>query len=196
MKNYFIKFSLLFSSIFILLAIMEIFLRLLGWGQIVAHLPNEQWGYLMKPSQTFYSYSFPVHINKFGLRGPEIKDKKRAGVLRILFLGDSITYGGAMIEEKNIFVRIVESSLRNIDKVQAESINISAVGWSPENWIRYINHNGFFEADIIVMTLPENDLTQGFSSRVGHKYSINPPFFRVHSVLWKLYLVVKKKFGF
>ncbi|HDH06683.1 MAG TPA: hypothetical protein ENH01_13455 [Nitrospirae bacterium] len=133
MRNFIKNISLALCSFVVVLVIIEITLKLIGWGQIVGFLPNEEWGYLMKPSQTASSYGHPVNINGLGLRGPEIDQKKREGVLRILFVGDSITYGGVKIKEEKLFCRIVEYLLNNNDDLRAESINVSAPGWSPQN---------------------------------------------------------------
>lgn len=191
MRKLFINSTLIVGSFVVALAIIEVFLRLLGWGQLVEYSPNDQWGYLMKPSQTVYSYGHPVQINKYGLRGPEIEQNKKEGVVRIVFLGDSITYGGNMIKEKELFCRIVESLLNN-NKVAAEIINLSASGWSPRNWMEYIKANGYFEADIIMPILTENDLVQAFSPKDRwHEYQENQPFFRVHTVLWKMSVILE-----
>jgi lysophospholipase L1-like esterase len=120
-----------------------------------------------------------------GLRGPEVRSPKPAGSRRILFIGDSVTYGGGKIREEALFCRIVEASL-NKNGIAAEVVNLSAPGWSPQNWIRYVESNGFHEADLVVLTLPECDLARGFATMEENHFRDKAPPLRLQSVLAKL----------
>ena len=144
------NFALVMSSIFFSLVVIEVCARVLGWSQMVEFAPNEKWGYLMKPSQSVFSYGHPININSHGLRGHEIKKHKVKGSLRVLFVGDSVTYGGGRIKEEQLFCRIVESSL-NKNKLDAEIVNLSAPAWGPQNWIKYIESYGLYEVDIVIL---------------------------------------------
>ena len=139
----------------------------------------------MRPSQTVYTYGHSVQINSLGLRGPELLDPKPADTTRIVFLGDSVTYGGGRIAESQLFCRIIEASGRN-EGLNFESVNVSAPAWSPQNWWRYIEQNGLHDADIVVLVLPECDLDRAFGTlaRGGHRQKV--PRLRIVSFLMKL----------
>ncbi|HEY6547771.1 MAG TPA: hypothetical protein VI589_07685, partial [Vicinamibacteria bacterium] len=109
----------------------------LGWGQVVEFVPDPHWGYLMRPSQTVWSFGLPVHINALGLRGPEVPALKGQGRSRVLFVGDSITYGGGRVAEEELFVRLFEADARQ-GRLEVEAVNLSAPGWSPQNWRAYL----------------------------------------------------------
>ncbi len=75
----------------------EILVRVLIGSPLPERLPileiqaNPRRGWEMVPGE-HYTYQHPVHVNRMGLRGPEIEEK-RAGEFRILALGDSLVYG-------------------------------------------------------------------------------------------------------
>lgn len=178
------------GSVLLALGLMEAGMRILGRGQMMEFEPNAAWGYLMKPSQTVRVYGHPIHINSWGLRGPEVPRRKQAGTIRILFVGDSVTYGGGRIEEDALFCRRVEASLRRRG-MRAESINLSAPGWSPQNWIKYLERYGLYEADLVILTLPECDLDRPLTTMDDNHFRENAPLLRIHylairlSLLWE-----------
>ncbi|MEQ1893316.1 MAG: hypothetical protein ABL998_12280, partial [Planctomycetota bacterium] len=49
-------------------------------------------GWAMVPGQNHFTYTHEVRVNALGLRGPEV-GAKEPGERRVLFLGDSLTYG-------------------------------------------------------------------------------------------------------
>src|SRR4051812_42635807 len=103
---------LLAASVVAGLALPEAAVRLAGWGEVVLFAPSDDWGFLMKPSQSASTYGHPVRINSLGFRGPELKTPKDPKTQRIVFIGDSVTYGGGRIPENKLFCRIVESHCR------------------------------------------------------------------------------------
>ena len=70
------KLLLLACSLVIVLAVAESTARLVGFGDVVLFVHNDDWGFLMKPSQVVYTYGVPVRINTLGLRGPEVHEPK------------------------------------------------------------------------------------------------------------------------
>jgi len=58
-------------------------------------------GWAMVPGQTHYTYTHEVRVNSLGLRGPEVGPKE-PGERRVLFLGDSLTYGQGVAEEDTV----------------------------------------------------------------------------------------------
>jgi hypothetical protein len=173
------------GSILVALVGIEILARLIGWGQMVEFEANESYGFLMRPSQTVYTYGHPVRINSMGLRGPEIQKPKAAGTTRIVFLGDSVTYGGGRIAESQLFCRIIEARGHELG-LKIESVNISAPAWSPQNWWKYIERHGLHDADWVILVLPECDLDRAFGtlSRGGHRERV--PALRIMSLFLKL----------
>lgn len=154
---------LLAASVIATLLGVEVCARLAGWGEIMEFVPDEDWGFLMRPSIVVHTYGHPVAINALGLRGPEVRDPKPPGTKRILFVGDSVTYGGSRIREEQLFCRIVESRGRG-EGLNIEAVNLSAPAWAPQNWLEYVEKRGLHGADLVVLTLPECDLARPFAS--------------------------------
>jgi len=63
-----------------------------------------------------------IAINSLGFRGPETSLEKPRGIKRILFVGDSITLGGRLLE-KDIYVNKVEKKLSENYPNQFEVLN-------------------------------------------------------------------------
>ena len=145
------------------LLVCEAGVRIAGVGGMIAYQPDPTWGYTMRPEQRVYVYGHPVDVNSLGFRGPELSAAKSPGSVRIVFLGDSVTYGGGQAREEEIFVRRIEADLRRAG-TSVEALNISASGWSPQNWIAFVEHRGLYEADIVVAVIPEVDLERQFAT--------------------------------
>jgi hypothetical protein len=179
------KLALLSCSALVALVIVECAGRLAGWGGVVLFTPNVHWGFLMQPSQIVYTYGVPVKINALGLRGPELQSPKRAGAIRIVFIGDSVTYGGGRIREQELFCRRVETSAQH-HGFDVEAVNLAAPAWSPQNWWGYVQKRGLHDADIVVLVLPECDLARVFSKMELAGHSESASRFRLHSLAAKV----------
>jgi lysophospholipase L1-like esterase len=173
------------SSVIFAILLFEAGARLAGWGQIMEFARSEAWGYLMKPTQTVWSYGFPVSINSMGFRGPEVTPGKAEGRRRVLFIGDSVTYGGGRIPEADLFVRVLETEA-NRQGLPVEAVNLSAPGWSPQNYRAYVERNGLLGADAVVVVLPEIDLIRPFGTMEAHGLSEHAPSLRSVSFGLKL----------
>ncbi|MBI1851146.1 MAG: SGNH/GDSL hydrolase family protein [Planctomycetes bacterium] len=171
-------------GVLLALLIVELGARLAGWGGIVEFIPSEQWGYLMRPSQSVHSYGVSVVINSLGLRGPETSARKAAGVTRVLFVGDSVTYGGGHIKESDLSCRAFESLARR-NGLNVEAVNLSAPGWSPQNWMGWISANGLLDADAVVVILPEVDLARPFSTMATFEFFEHAPALRIVSMFMR-----------
>jgi lysophospholipase L1-like esterase len=157
-------------------------MRIAGLGEVMTYRPDPDFGYLMRPSQRISTYGRAVEINSLGLRGPEPLDPKPADVRRLLFLGDSITYGGGQIAESELFCRRVES-LAARDGLRVESLNGSAPGWSPQNWAAWVGANGTLGADVVVAVIPAIDRARPFATVSQHDLLERAPLLRL-SALW------------
>jgi len=85
----------------------EVAARLVFGAPMAEHLPlmfmraNPARGWQMVPGQHHFTYTHEVRVNALGLRGPEL-EPKQPGERRVLFLGDSLTYGQGVAEEDTV----------------------------------------------------------------------------------------------
>ncbi len=117
MKKYFLYFFTILLIITIPACIAEIYLRIVGLGNPITYDSNYVYGYAPKENQSKKRFKkSSVTINDVGLRSlynwsDNIKKKK------IVFFGDSVTYGGSYIDDKEIFSHLVCKNLKTEDYV-------------------------------------------------------------------------------
>ena len=101
-------FLFIFITFFILVSISltEIYLKYLGLGDPVRYDSNLIYGYAPKINQKKSRLkNATITINNLGLRS--INDWGNSQTNKIVFFGDSITYGGSYIDDKKTFSHIV-----------------------------------------------------------------------------------------
>ena len=101
----------------------------------------------------------PVRINQYGLREREdLLEAKPAGQKRIVCLGDSLTFGWGVPEERG-WVRGIEDTLR-ARGADVRTVNCGAAGTVcvDEYWSGLKNRFGRFDPDAVVVAIGLNDL--------------------------------------
>ena len=102
-------------------------------------------------------------INSGGLRGKEINERKPDDTLRIITLGDSVTFG-VRVDQENIYPARLEERLnlwateQGIGK-KFRVLNPSSCGWNTYNEVSWLERRGFdFEPDIVLLQFSMNDV--------------------------------------
>lgn len=116
------------------------------------------YGYKPEPKQRdTYSTDQPVVTNVFGFRDDRDWVVPRpAGVLRVMVLGDSLTFGNAEAFE-NIYSKVLERRLnRTLGSI--EVVNVSAGGWNTGNEVAFFLQEGRqYDPSILVLGFYPND---------------------------------------
>ena len=152
--------------------ITEIFLKKVGLGDPVRYDSNILYGYSPKPNQKKKRIkgSF-VTINEIGLRSLYSweNDKKK-----IIFLGDSVTYGGSYIDDKDIFSHQVCKNLKNFT-----CGNAGVNAYSLKNIVMRSRYDERIQdAEIYVYLFPPGDFYREYSdSLTAHFYLNGKKFF-------------------
>jgi hypothetical protein len=94
------------------------------------------------------------------MRSDDISPTRPPGVVRILFVGDSLTYGTTHVDQRNIFTQIVRRGLPSIVHRPVEVLNASANGWAPDNEWSWVRSRGIFHSNFVLLVLNDGDLTQ------------------------------------
>ena len=108
------RFIFIFISCVLLISITlcEFYLRYIGLGDPIRYDSNYIYGYAPKENQKKERLNESiVTINEVGLRTPFSWDKENKE--KIIFIGDSITYGGSYIDDKKIFSYLVCDKLKS-----------------------------------------------------------------------------------
>ena len=99
-----------------------------------------------------------THINRLGLRGPEVAEEKKPGCRRILMLGGSTTYGNTVTTEQ-AYPAVAERLLRSSSPDRCvEVINAGVSGaHSYHQLVRYKYLYSSLEPDVVTVYVGWND---------------------------------------
>jgi lysophospholipase L1-like esterase len=103
----------------------------------------------LNPNDTLYQ------INQFGFKGPEIEKDKKLGILRIMTIGDSCTFGHHY--DWCSYSRALERYLQK-QGYQVEVINAGVEGYATWNVLSRLDYFTSFQPDIAIIYLGWNDL--------------------------------------
>lgn len=148
--------------LFLLLGgISEAILRFgLGLGNPVLIVPDPACKYILKPDQNIFRFFSHTRTNHYGMRSDPISPLHAPSSLRILFVGDSITYGTSQVDQSQIFTEILHRDLPSIVHRPVEVLNASAGAWAIDNELSYVRSRGIFESDLVLLVLNDGDVTQ------------------------------------
>lgn len=151
--------------------ITEAVLEHLGFGSPALVAVNSATGYEMVPEQHVVrrrplSDDAIAHVDtdSQGARSDEPAAAHAPGTLRILFLGDSITYGSTQVDQPHIFTELVHRELPALIHQPVEVMNASASGWAVGNEIAWVKEHTTRQADVVVLCLNSGDPSQPFST--------------------------------
>jgi lysophospholipase L1-like esterase len=137
------------------LVAFEMVLRFCGFGNLEIYQPDPKLYWRLKPNQDCYTKigHKPVHINAQGTRGPEFQTEKPSGTLRILSLGDSITFGWGLTDDET-YSRCLERILQQ--RVgpgrTVEVINAGVNAWSyPQMFVYFRDFGLRYHPDFVVV---------------------------------------------
>ena len=171
------------------LGIFEAFLRWVDIGDPPVFVGHPEIGYLLKPSQDASTRGHRFHINQFGLRGADFAMPKPANVYRIVFVGDSVTYGGGAIPDEELFSNRTPAFFKTVSGRPVEGINLSLPGWGIQNMAAYIGTRGCLDADLVVWTVPWADVYRPKTSLEVYAYPVEKPLTRIGYLFTRLYLL-------
>lgn len=136
----------------------ELTLRfVLGLGNPVVVAPDTACGYIVKPNQNVERFFCHTRINRYGMRSNPVQDKPAPGTLRLMFLGDSVTYGTSRVDQSDLFTQILGRELPSVVHHPVEVLNASASAWAIDNELSYLRSRGTFHSDLILLVLNSAD---------------------------------------
>ena len=156
---------LLVCSVVVLpLLLLEVSLRpfvdILGRSTRI-FMPDPDRGWALRPGSTDLWGGVPITINAEGLRGPSRGHPKPPGTYRVLFLGDSVTFGYRIARDEETFPAVVERRLAERWQAPVEAINAGVGGYSPWQERLFLADEGLrYEPDLVVLGFVLNDVTE------------------------------------
>jgi lysophospholipase L1-like esterase len=96
------------------------------------------------------------YANSQGWRDSERTIQRRPGTLRILVVGDSVTYG-AQVRQVDTYTAVLERKLQ-AHGVDAEVINMSYGGWGTDQELEALTLEGIsYKPDLVILQFTTND---------------------------------------
>jgi hypothetical protein len=185
MKRYRVRLGIGALVVAVLVVSAEIYLRVeYGAGHPVLAVRDQNCGYLLKPNQDVIRFGHHhVFINEQGMRSGAVAPKT-TGTLRILFVGDSVTYGSTQVDQTEIFSERIHQGLPVVVHRPVQVLNASASAWAIWNEWGYVRSRGIFDSDIVLVVLNSGDLDQPPSTveDVGEGLVTKQPLFALQEV--------------
>ena len=157
-------------SLIVLLIMSECVLRNVGLGDPVIYYSDPAFGYSLEPNQKVERLrGSTVTINESGLRSLQIWQD--VGKQKILFLGDSVTYGGSYVTDEDIFSELICK-----DMVEYICGNAGVNGYGVLNMVMRSRFDSTLDdADIVVFTLVPGDFKRGLTTIKHLPYFVGKP---------------------
>jgi hypothetical protein len=139
-------------------------LRLAGLGTPILYENLATCGYRPRPDQTRRRIGGAgVHVNHLGLRGPDVDSTPPPGTLRMLFLGDSVTWGGSYVDDRDLFTAVAAARVQ--ERLPGRFAAIEALdggvnGWGPANVLGLVRASAGFASHVWIWTLLDDDLVR------------------------------------
>lgn len=142
-------------SLGVFLILAEVALHLAGFGQVEIYDADPKLYWRLKPNQDCYTKvdHKPVHINSLGTRGPEFQPAKPEGVVRILSVGDSKTFGWGLTEAETYSARLQVLLQERVGKERRiEVINAGVNAWSYPQIKLFLREYGYaWQPDFVLL---------------------------------------------
>jgi lysophospholipase L1-like esterase len=122
---------------------------------------DEALGWKLRPGAEDNWGGVFVRINGKGLRGPELDYDKSEGALRVLCLGDSVTFGYRIEDPLKTYPYLAGPLLEANLGRPVETINAGVGGYSPWQEFLYLQREGIrYRPDLVLVGFVLNDLTE------------------------------------
>lgn len=146
----------------VMIASAEFVAAKLGLGDPLLYNESVAVSFSLQPNQSkSRRRGAMVTIDSYGLRS--LKDWSDPSDLRILFIGDSVTYGGSYNDDSEIFSEIVCRDLRDSGLSNVTCGNAGTNGYGTDNMRARLRYSSFDNEDIIVTTIISGDPTRGMA---------------------------------
>lgn len=141
-----------------MLVLAEGVARIAGLGSPLLY-ERTGYGYRLVPGQSVTRLGNRVIINSFGMRSPPAETLPAPGVVRVLCIGDSITFGGSEVDQPQTYPNQLHDLLAATG-ARFEVLAVSAGGWAMENEEGWLAAHGVFGSRYVVLQVASHDLFQ------------------------------------
>ena len=132
-------------------------------------LRDDALGWKLRPGASDEWGKVEVHVNPRGFRGPVVPYQRNGAARRILYLGDSVTFGYTIARWEDTWPWVLADSLMARDPLPVETVNLAVEGYSQWQEFLVLSQEGIkYAPDLVVVGFVLNDVTEMFHlSRFG-----------------------------
>lgn len=121
--------------------------------------PHPQRGWALRCNAQGTDAGVHARTNSLGLRGAEVSRDKPAEEFRILFVGDSVTFGYDLSESQTLSARCCAALTGRNPRAAIRCINAGVSGYTTWQELQYLDHDGLaLRPDMIVLQFSLNDI--------------------------------------
>ena len=126
-------------------------------------------GWKLRPGAVDHWGDVEVRVNQRGFRGPVIPYDKPPRTMRVVYLGDSVTFGYRVARWEDTYPFVVDSLMKSLSSFRAETVNLAVEGYSQwQEAIVLAEEGDRYQPDLVVIGFVLNDVTEMFYlSRFG-----------------------------
>jgi lysophospholipase L1-like esterase len=126
-------------------------------------IKDDRLGWKLRPGAVDPWGDVEVRVNERGFRGPVIPYPKTPGATRIVYLGDSVTFGYRVARWEDTFPFVLEGMLEAADSLAIETVNLAVEGYSQWQQALVLADEGDrYAPDLVVIGFVLNDVTEMF----------------------------------
>jgi len=126
-------------------------------------LRDDALGWKLRPNAVDQWGGVEVHVNARGFRGPVVPYERAGNARRILYLGDSVTFGYRVARWEDTWPFVLADSLRARDSIPVETVNLAVEGYSQWQELLLLAGEGEkYAPDLVVVGFVLNDVTEMF----------------------------------
>lgn len=186
----------IYLFIFLAMIVVEMIGRYYGLHDYPLFQSSKEFEYIQTPNQNRFIYRNHFTTNEYSMRSKPINPKDS---LVVLLIGDSILYGGNIIDDDELASTILENKLSKLYEKSIRVFNISCKSWGPENNYLYLKKFGIFNADLIIYIANSGDAYDHITHQevVGIKEDYPKENFKLalYKLLTKGYSVIQPYFN-
>lgn len=126
-------------------------------------LRDDELGWKLRPGAVDDWGGVEVRVNERGFRGPVVPYPRTPTTRRIVYLGDSVTFGYRIARWEDTWPFALADSLLARDSIPVETVNLAVEGYS--QWQEYVvlsSEGGKYAPDLVVIGFVLNDVTEMF----------------------------------
>jgi lysophospholipase L1-like esterase len=173
--------------------LVELYLRSVGLGSPILFYANASYRFAPQPNQKqVRQRGAHVSLDSKGLRSTA--DWSAPADAKILFIGDSVTWGGTYIDDKATFADGVCQRLQNTTGKRFICGNAGANQYGTDNMAERIRYKDFDDESALVVTIIAPDTLRGLADAEGRFVFTAPPPRPIQAlweattfVVWELY---------